>query len=528
MAHPYGFWSLIPPIMAIGLALLTRRIYSSLLLGVLVGAMIVANGRPLVTLQIAVVELLWNQLTSVDNLYVFAFTLLMGAMVGLIGRAGGMQGLIDKLSPFARGRRSGQITTWALGLLIFFDDYANTLLLGGTMQPLTDRLKISREKLAYLVDSTAAPIAGLAIISTWVATEIKFIDQALEATGSAGEGFAVFVESIPFRFYVLFALALVFFIAVFGRDFGPMLKAERSFTSDGRPTAGAAKKGSVAANSDLPHRWYNALLPVAVVVAVTVYMLLRTGSQSLDSPSATWTEKFIEGDSYVALLYGSLAGLLTAVVLVAVQRLLAAKSTAIASFSGAWQMVPALVVLWLAKSLAQVTSTDDIEGTKLAYLQTGDYLGGLLEGVVIAQLMPTLVFVLAAVVAFATGTSWGTMGILMPLAVSSTFNLLEATAADPSSEHPILLGSVAGVLAGAIFGDHCSPISDTTILSSRASGCPHIAHVRTQLPYALLAAGVAIIFGTLPVGFGVSPWPCLFVGVVVLAGLVRWLGRSAA
>ena len=236
--HPYGWLSLLPPITAIVLAIATRRVLLSLLLGIFAGALLLAGGNPFAAIGDGLELHLWSALTDHDNLRVFAFTLLMGAMVGVVSRAGGMRGLVNAISPWAANRRRGQLVTWLLGLLIFFDDYANTLLLGSTLRPLCDRLKISREKLAFLVDSAAAPVAGLALVSTWVAAEISYVQDGLINAGADHiNAFNLFVASIGYRFYVLWMLMFVPLIGWLGRDFGPMLRAERSCVS-GDPVSG--------------------------------------------------------------------------------------------------------------------------------------------------------------------------------------------------------------------------------------------------------------------------------------------------
>ncbi len=520
--HPYGWLSLMPPLLAIVLAIATRRVIVPLLIGVFAGALILAKWNPITAIGAMFEIHLWASLKDEDHLRVFAFTLLMGAMVGVIFRSGGMHGVVDALGPLARTRRGGQLVTWLLGLIVFFDDYANSLLLGPTMRPLTDKLRISREKLAYLVDSTAAPVAGLALVSTWIATEIGFINEGLvglQFVGPPTDGFNLFIASIPFRFYVLLALLFIPLVAITGRDFGPMLAAERRAANALEPLRSSAAS---AANIDVPHRWYNALLPVFVAVVVLVALLLVTGREAVRADpeiEPTWFNAFGSGDSYLALVYGSLAGLGTAVFLTWTQRILKLDEIRAAAFEGAQHMLLALTILWLAWTLSAMT------GREPGQLNTGGYVGELIRQSVAVRWMPTIVFLAAAGVAFATGTSWGTMAILMPLVINVTYHMLAATGAGVSSSDPLLVASIGSVLAGAIFGDHCSPISDTTILSSQCSGCDHVAHVWTQLPYALLVAAIAIVCGTLPVGMGVSPWLLLPLGIVAMLVCLLLLGR---
>jgi Na+/H+ antiporter NhaC len=508
----YGCLSLLPPLIAITLAIATHRVVASLLAGIFTGACIVANGNPIIAISTTCETHLWTSLSDGDHLRVFVFTLLMGAMVGVMRQSGGMEAIVNGIAPLARSRRGGQLTVWALGLIIFFDDYANSLLLGNTMRPLTDRLRISREKLAYLVDSTAAPVSGLALVSTWVAGEIGYIQDGLAGTALDGSAtaFELFIATIPYRFYVLWALLMVPLVAILGRDFGSMLVAERrAFREQLSPKSNS---GAPATGSS---QWPNAVIPVLAVVLVTIVLISATGWQAIAADATVERSVlniFGNGNSYLSLVYGSLAGLLMAVLLGSWNARIDLSNLKAAASEGAIQVLPALTILWLAWALSGITKAD--------YLGTGEYLGHLLVGSVDARWMPTIVFLLASVVAFSTGTSWGTMGILMPLVVPTTIQLLGADQSPVSAQDPLLIGSIAGVLAGAIFGDHCSPISDTTVLSSQASGCDHVAHVRTQMPYALLVAGISAVCGTIPIGFGVSVWLVLPVGV---AAMVIWL-----
>ncbi|NNE00125.1 MAG: hypothetical protein HKN47_22625 [Pirellulaceae bacterium] len=558
--HPYGWMSLLPPIIAIVLAIVTRRAVVSLLLGIFVGALVTTHGNlPLAIHDFFEVHL-WPTLIDPGKLRVFAFTLLMGAMVGVISRGGGMQGLIHKISPFAKTRRGGQLTTWVLGWVIFFDDYANTILLGSTLRSLCDRLNISREKLAYMVDSTAAPIASVALLSTWIAVEIDYIEDGLGQVGHAGSvnAMSLFVASIPYRFYVVGALLFVPMVAILGREFGPMLRAEQECRRQGdRDTRRQVTSSQATLETEYaaidPHRarWYNAAVPILITLAVVIWLLYITGRASLLADGVTdgagLQDIIGAADSSLALQYGSLAGLIAAGMLCWTQRLLDMRQIMHAAAQGAQVVLPALVILWSASTLSRLTGSKSVEGqsptVSFEYqdhrLSTGDYLAAMLlpsasgsadEGVasqsLTIKLLPTVIFVLAAVLSFATGTSFGTMGILMPMVVAFGCRYLidQTGAIDPGD--PLLLTSIASVLSGAVFGDHCSPISDTTVLSSQASACDHMAHVLTQIPYALLVGGVAILLGTLPIGWGVSVWLLLPLQVLALLTFLRLVGRK--
>ncbi len=526
MAEGPTWLSLLPPLVAIVLAMVTHRVIPSLIAGVLIGVWLTVDGQFLTTVPTAIREHLVPQLLDRDHLFVFAFTSLMGAMVGIVTRSGGMHALVGAMARWASNRRRGQLMTWLLGMIVFFDDYANALLVGSTVRPLADRLRISREKLAYLVDSTSAPVAGLALVSTWVAGEISYVAEGLEQVGTAVEGvsaFNVFLETIPYRFYPLWALMFVGFIAWTGRDWGPMATAE-SRADQKQPPMGVTtlRQSSVLEpTSDTPRHWFNAVAPITLCVLLAAAWLVISGKQQLADDgvqSASLIQIVGNGDSYEALLLGSVAGVALAAVLVALRRLMSLNAFLVSAGIGAWHMMPALAILWLAWTLSGLTGED--------YLGTGVYLSNLIHGRMFIEWLPTVVFVMASLVAFATGTSWGTMGMLVPLVVELSYGELQSQGIENITHHPIFLACVGSVLAGAIMGDHCSPISDTTILSSRASQCDHVQHVRTQAPYALIVAAVAIVCGTVPIGLGLPVWPLLLFGPVVLWALLRVLGSK--
>jgi Na+/H+ antiporter NhaC len=527
-----GWLTLLPPLLAILLALVFRQVIPALVAGVWFGAWIVSGG-PFAGALRTIDGYVVRALADADHVSIVVFSLMLGGMVGIMARSGGTIGLVEALRPYATSKRRGQLVTWVMGILVFFDDYANTLLVGNTMRPVTDRLRISREKLAYIVDSTAAPVASIALISTWIGYEVSLIADSLDRLGSELDGYAVFVQSLPYRFYPILALFFGLMIAASLRDLGPMLKSERR-ARDGKVLADTAvpladlDNESLRAVEDKPRRWVNAVLPVLVVLLVTFFGLWFTGRHSLiatgDAQGSTPLLElgiqgigsvFGAGNSFKALLYGSLAGCLAALGLVVGQKILNLGDGLSAWIAGVKSMTVAIVILVLAWSIAEVC-TD---------LNTSGFMVASLSDHVDPRFIPVLVFLVAALASFATGTSWGTMGILIPLAVPTAYGVAQAYGFDPGATHRILLGAVSSVLAGAIFGDHCSPISDTTVLSSMASGCDHVDHVRTQLPYAVLVAVVGMLLGDIPSSFGVSPFLCILVACVALALILRWLGR---
>ena len=523
-------WALLPPLLSIVLALWLRQVLLALTAGVLAGTFIL-TGDPVMALVAAAQDMVVAAVTDPFKASILLFTATLGGMVGVMARAGGTHGLVDAARHWIHDARSSQLATGILGLVIFFDDYANTLLVGNTMRPVTDRMRVSREKLSYLVDSTAAPVATVAVLSTWVGYQVGLIGDGLEAMGSDQSAYGVFVASVPYATYSWFALALVFWVVGTRRDFGPMLKAERRARHEGKVLADGARPLIDDVGADLepvqgvPRRAHVALVPVLVVLATTVAGLWFDGRRALLASggveglaAAGARDVFSSADPAASLFWAVLVGSTVAIVLAVSQRLLDLTSAMDAWISGAKAMVPALVILVLAWSIGSVCEA----------LRTADVVVDAATGSLSARMVPTVAFVVAAFLGFSTGTSWGTMAILMPIVIPLATELPEAAGLRDAAANAVFLSSVACVLSGSVFGDHCSPISDTTIMSSMASGADHIDHVRTQLPYALLAGTSAILLGTLPAGFGVPPWITLPVGVLVLGGVVRWLGRDAA
>ncbi|WP_168564541.1 Na+/H+ antiporter NhaC family protein [Crateriforma spongiae] len=523
--------SLLPPVVAIVLAIATGRVYISLTLGVLSGAALLATGQPdstgtlvwvLATIEIFV-RSLWQSVTDFYHLQVLAFSLLLGAMVGVLESGGAIPALLQRIAQRVRSRRGAQLLISCSGLAIFFDDYANTLMIGGAFRSTADRYRISRARLAYLVDSTAAPVAGLALVSTWVATEISYLQEGLQQSGwpDTDRTFEIFVASVPYRFYPILAIVMVMWTSISGREYGPMV-SQRPHRLPETPDDEFDVGCSGATNGLMV--LLAAVLPVVLCVAAVLATLIQTGWPQEPFPSSMSGLQRVGtiiggGDSYLALVVGGGVGLVSAWIGAAVIKMWPLRRVGQGALVGAGQMLPAMLVLWLAWALSGMTSTDQ--------LNTSGYLSSMLSDTMDVRWLPTVTFLLAGVVAFSTGTSWGTMAILTPIVVALAIRM-SGLANDGDvdlAEHPIFLATFGSVLAGAIFGDHCSPISDTTVLSSRASGCDHMVHVRTQMPYAITVGVVCVLVGTLPVAVGWSPWICLSAGACLLIGWVRWLGR---
>jgi Na+/H+ antiporter NhaC len=521
-----GWLSLLPPLLAIGLALLTRQVLVALFLGVWVGAWILYGWNPGLAFLHVGDRFLVAALADRSHASILIFTCLLGGMVGILSRAGATEGLVQWLTGKVRTRRGGQRSTAIMGTVIFFDDYANTLLVGNAMRPLTDRLRISREKLAYLVDSTAAPVTTVAVISTWIGFEVGLIQEAMVRLNGGGSAYTFFLRSIPYSFYPLLTIWFVYLVSCLGRDFGPMLAAETRAWVRGevlRPGAQPASDTQAfesGVGDQEPAHPLLAVIPVLLVILLTGLGLWWDGFRKLQEAGAvdrSLRAVLNAADSFDVLMWASMGGAVSAFLLMTAARRLRLREAVEGWLAGARAMLIALVILLLAWSLSAVCTE----------LQTAPFLVELCRGGLTARLLPAMSFILASGISFATGTSWGTMAILMPLVFPLGALLPGGEGLAPHVATGIHLATVSAVLAGAVFGDHCSPISDTTILSSLASGSDHVDHVRTQLPYALTVAATALLLGYLPTGYGLSPFFSLAGGALLLLGILLWRGRRA-
>lgn len=550
-AEYYGLWVVAPALVTILLAIVTRQVIPSLAVGVLVGGYMLvplrasdsafADSHSLIAgLRIAVETYLVGALADVDHVKVIMFTLTIGGMVGMLAANGGTAALVNMVSRWASSPRRGQLAAWFAGMVVFFDDYANTMMVGPTMQPICDRLRISRAKLAYIVDSTAAPVASLALIGTWIGAEVGFIKASLDdvAASAAGtplflsevSGYGAFLMSIPYRFYPILALWLVLIVALLGRDAGPMKRAERRAAESGEEP-----DKTVAEFESEPPRGRAALaaVPILALVGITLTVLCLSGwagipQEEIDniaSQDGLWSRTGLyvqatlnRADPYGSILYGAIGS-----VLVAVAVSLSAGAASLKTLTDAWlegvgRMLPAVIILVFAWALSATTQS----------LQLGEVARSELQAAAFdPRWLPLAIFATAAMVSFATGTSWGTMGILCPIAVTIAAKLGEDLGPENMEQAlQLFYASVGAVLAGAIFGDHCSPISDTTVLSSVASGCSVEEHVWTQMPYALLVAVVSMVAGNLLCAVYDQPhWVGLLAGAGALLLIVLLVGR---
>ncbi len=523
-----GSWvSIVPPLLAVTLALVTRKLIPSLVIAVVTGGLL-ANvsaapssastwGKGL----LAAPSYAWSSITDTINLQILTFVVLVLAMVTVVIVAGGVHAVVAVLSRFARGPRSTQIVTALMGIAIFIDDYANTMIVGSAMRPLSDRNRVSREKLAFLVDSTSAPIAGLAIVSTWIGYEVGLFGKAAETLGIARDGYSMFFDALPFRYYCLLAVVFVLVNVFSGRDFGPMLRAQRRAREEGKPSADDAKPlvssghQAMDAHGRARPSLVTALLPVAVLFIVLIGGLwwdgggFSRGALAFFSPGAWRVVIAAAENNILVLAVAAGAGLLVACALALGVARLPVGAVARSLLAGVRASALPLLILVLAWSLKGACDA----------LETGTFLAGIVSGVVSPMWFPAVVFLVAGVTAFATGTSWGTMAILIPTATPVALQL------DGGTYGLVTMMSLAAVLDGAIWGDHCSPISDTTLMSSISSSCDHLHHVRTQLPYALVIAACALFAGYLPAASGLPSWAGLAAGSAIIVGVFYGVGR---
>ena len=519
-----GWLSIVPPLLAIFLALIIRQVLISLAAGIFVGAIVIYDYNPLTALLRFSDTIIMNSLIDHDHMFIIVFTLMIGGVVGVISKNGGTAGLANLITKYAKTAKSGLISSWLMGMVVFFDDYANSLIIGNMMRPITDKLRISREKLAYIVDSTAAPIASIVLISTWIGYELGLINDGLRSIGSEANAYDVFLQTIPYRFYPIAAMFFVLLTSVMRRDFGPMFKAEERASLTGQLTAKDAKIDGLKESEDEIYtgdkaRWFNGVIPIAIILFGTIGGMIYTGMISLNSiGSNDYTIQNIisNADSYSALLWSSFAASIVAIIMSSWQRILKLNQAVQSWHRGIQTMLLAAIILVFAWGISDITNQ----------LKTADYLISILSDTIDPRFLPVLVFMVCSLISFSTGTSWGTMAIVMPIVIPLAAKMVEVSHLDASHTQLIINGVVSSVLAGSVFGDHCSPIADTTILSSMASHCNHIDHVKTQLPYAVVVGVVCMLLGDIPTAFGLNPWIANILVFAVLIGIIYSIGKK--
>ena len=495
------FWALVPSFVAIILALITKEVYSSLFIGITVGAVLAANGSFTGTLDNIFTNGIVASVSDSYNVGILVFLIMLGAIVALMNKAGGSAAFGRWAETHIKTRRGAQLATILLGILIFIDDYFNCLTVGSVMRPVTDRHKISRAKLAYLIDATAAPVCIIAPISSWAAAVSGFV--------SDGSGLSLFIRTIPYNFYALLTIAMMLTLTIKNVDYGPMMKFEKNakagdIFSGTNPYANQTDEVPEGKGTVL-----DLVLPILVLVTCCVIGMIYTGGFF---DGANFIEAFSNSDASVGLMLGSAFGLLFAIIYYVARKSFSFRDAMGCVPEGFKAMVPAIMILVFAWSLKNMTS----------YLGASTYVAGVIESSAkgLQMFLPAVIFLIACVLSFATGTSWGTFGILIPI-------VLEAF---PWSEgNPISIVCVAACMAGAVCGDHCSPISDTTIMSSAGAQCEHVNHVSTQLPYAMTCAAVSAGAYLIAGAFAVHNIPSVIAlpfGLLLMILVTMALGRK--
>ena len=489
------FWALLPPVIAIALALITKEVYSSLFIGILAGALLNSNFNPwgMVTFT---TDTLIGAVSDSWNVGILVFLVLLGMIVILVNKAGGSAAYGRWASEHIHTKGGAQVATLGLGAVIFIDDYFNCLTVGSVMRPVTDKFKISREKLAYIIDSTAAPVCIIAPISSWAA--------AVSSVAPEGQGLSLFIRSIPYNLYALLTLGTVLYLSLTGLDYGKMLKAEAAAAQKE-----AAKSEEVSASRG---KVLDLVVPIVILIVCCITTMIYTGG-FFDAESGNYLNMigaFGDSDASVGLVLGAFITIVATMILYIPRKVLSFKDFADAIPEGFKSMVGSILILCFAWTLSGVTNA---LGAKIFVAEfVRNAAGGL------ANFLPAIVFVIGVGLAFSTGTSWGTFGVLLPI-VCAVF---------PEGEMMVIC--VSACLAGAVCGDHCSPISDTTIMASAGAECEHIAHVSTQLPYALTVAAVSFV-GYILAGFVRNVWivlPVSFVLMFVVLNVLRMMQTKKA
>ncbi len=504
-----GWLSILPPLIAIALALITKEVISSLMVGILSGTLIYSIHTADSPLGVAVstVENTFTLMASklADNVNIILFLCLLGALVVVVTKAGGSRAYGLWASSKLKSKRSAQLATAGLGALIFIDDYFNCLTVGTVMKPVTDKAKVSRAKLAYIIDATAAPVCIIAPVSSWAAA----VGSNLQGAGGFDSTMSAFVASIPYNLYALLSIILVVFLCVTDLDFGPMAKAEKAAAAG---NLGSIDTGSEPEEAVSKGKVLDLIIPVVGLIVFSVLAMLYTGG-FFSGQGLSIADAFGDCDSAASLVLGGFGGLVVAFLLFVPRGVVKFRAFMDGIGEGIKSMVPACVILTLAWT---------ISGVCRDLLGTGQYVGALVENMNVSfAFIPAIVFIVAAALSFSMGTAWGTFGILIPIILE-----VMARCEDPT----LLIAALAATLAGSVFGDHCSPISDTTILSSTGAGVAHMEHVSTQMVYAISVAAASFI-GYLASGFaGGNVYVTLIAGVAALAVIlvvIRLIGRHA-
>jgi len=505
----FGILSLLPPVVAIALAIITRQTVPALFVGAWVGGTMLAGGNPISGFGKGV-EFVWNSLGDPWGARIVLTSLTMGGLVGIMRVGGGIDAVVRWITSKISNAKGAMLSTSAAGLIIFFEDYVNTVVVGTAMTPITDKYRISKEKLSYIVDSTAAPVACVAGISSWIAFMVGQVETQFTGLGIAYSGYGAYLQSIPFILYNLAAIVLVFFVASTSRDFGPMLKAERRARETGKLLRDDAtpllntESDNLAPAADTPAKMMNFVVPLVVLVGLIFYLMLNTGGW----PGVSIPTAIGAASSSHSLVWGSFGAIWITLFFYKIQGI----ATWTALFQGYIEGMRSIFMGTLILIFAWTI------GSAIKGVGTAEFLVGLTEGILSPGWIPLIAFIIAAIVSFSTGTSYGTMGVVMPIVIPLVHATSGLAGIDPMT---FMFPAIGSVFAGAVFGDHCSPISDTTVMSSMFTGSDHIDHVKTQVPYAMVAASGAII-GYIGVALGLPGIINLILAIGATVGLF-WL-----
>ncbi len=514
----YGALSLVTPILAIVLSFVTRQVILSLAIAVFAGATIMSGWNPLQGFLRTCDTYIINTATDSWNAALLIFILGVGGLVAVMAKMGGTQAIANNLSRKAKNSRNTLIVTWVLGLVIFFEDMANSLIVGPTMRPVADKENVSREKLSYVIDSTAGPVTDMSLISSWIAYELSMIGIAFGTMGIEDvNAYSVFLQTIPYRFYNIFAIAMVIIVILQQRDYGPMYEAEKRarltgklYADNSRPMM-SKELETMNAPEGIPLRMCNAIVPICTFIVTTLLAMWYTGGGMSEPFSITGIQNaFGNCDAAISILEAVIFTSILTIIMGIAQKIFNLRDAIDTWVNGCKELLLTDVILILA------WSSGDVMGD----LGTGNYIAGLIGTSIPGIVLPMVLFLIGCVVAFSTGTSFGTTAIMIPIAFPLAMGV---TGGEVNS---LVIATIASVTCGAIFGDHCSPISDTTIMSSMGSGSDLMDHVRTQIPYAVTAAAVAAVCGFLPAAAGISPIILIPIGIIVLWVIVRLLGKS--
>ena len=490
------WWAIFPPLLAIFLALVTKEVYSSLFAGIVSGGLLYSGFAFEGTMTHVMQDGFIASIADAYNIGILLFLVLLGALVAMMNKTGASAAFGRWAQGHIKTRIGAQIATIILGMLIFVDDYFNCLTVGSVMRPVTDAKKVSRAKLAYLIDATAAPICIIAPISSWAAAVAGFAKGA-----GAESGFSLFIAAIPYNFYAILTIIAMFAIALLGFDFGPMKRHEAAVAT-GQPDLGAIEDATEALTRNERGRVIDLVIPVAVLIACCVVGMIYSGGYFGGDNAGNFVQAFSDSDASVGLVLGSVTAVVFAVAFYLCRRVITFRDCMDAFPEGFKAMVPAIMILCFAWTLKAMT---DSIGAKVF---VSDIISGPASGLL--NFLPAIIFVIAIVLAFSTGTSWGTFGILIPIVLAAT----------PGSSLTIV--AVSACMAGAVCGDHCSPISDTTIMASAGAQCNHIVHVNTQLPYALLVAAVSFVAYAIAPFVGTA-WVALPLAILLMLALLFFL-----